>query len=163
MKPRPFLERHARNLTPGRALDLACGTGANAIWLAERGWHVTAVDWSAEALAQLKAAAPQVETRRANLEAHQFKIGEQQWDLIVVSHYLQRDLFPDILRGLKPDGRAILIVHLFEPGHEESRFSVHPGELRKLFAGNRILVYEEGNPEGRATARIVVQPGVQPG
>lgn len=159
MTPRPFVERHAKDLAPGRALDLACGTGTNAIWLAERGWHVTAVDWSAEYLAELRQAAPDVETRLANLEAGEFEIGGRQWDLIVVSHYLQRDLFPKILRGLKPDGRAIVIVHMFEPGHEASQFSVQPGELRHLFAGQRILVYEEGNPQGRATARIVVQPG----
>ena len=160
MTPRPFVELHARDLPPGRALDLACGTGANAVWLAERGWHLTAVDWNADSLAQLKAAAPRVETYVADLETPQFEIGEQQWDLIVVSHYLQRDLFPKILRGLKPHGRAIIIVHMFEPGHEASRFSVHPGELKQLFAGARIIAYEEGNPTGRATARIVVEPGL---
>ncbi len=159
MTPRPFVERHAKDLAPGRALDLACGTGSNAVWLAQRGWHVTAVDWSAESLAQVRHAAPAVETHLANLEAGEFEIGEQQWDLIVVSHYLQRDLFPKILRGLRPEGRAIVIVHMFEPGHETSRFSVQPGELGHLFAGGRILVYEEGNAQGRATARIVVQPG----
>lgn len=160
MSPRPFVERHAKDLAPGRALDLAAGIGANAVWLAERGWQVTAVDWSAESLAQLKAAAPSVETHVANLEKHDFEIGEGQWDLIVVSHYLQRDLFFRVLRGLKPGGRAILIVHMFEPGHEQSRFSVEPGELRNLLAAGRILVYEEGkppgNPQGRATARAVV-------
>ena len=131
-----------------------------AVWLADRGWHVTAVDWNADSLAELRAAAPQVETHLANLEAHEFEIGERQWDLIVVSHYLQRDLFPKIVRGLKPAGRAILIVHMFEPGHETSRFSVHPGELKQFFEGATILSYEEGNSSGRATARIVVQPGI---
>ncbi|MFM2125597.1 MAG: hypothetical protein RL328_2048 [Acidobacteriota bacterium] len=160
MTPRPFVERYAGELPPGRALDLACGTGANAMWLADRGWQVTGVDWNADSLAQLRAAAPQVETHLADLEAHRFDIGEQHWDLIVVSHYLQRDLFPKILRGLKPNGRAIIIVHMFEPGHETSRFSVHPGELRQLFEGARIVAYEEGNPTGRATARIAVEPGI---
>lgn len=157
MTPRPFVEQHARDLKPGRALDLACGSGGNAVWLADLGWDVTAVDRSVESLAALQN--PRIHTITADLEQHEFEIGEQQWDLIVVAHYLQRDLFPMILRGLKPDGRAILIVHMFEPGHEASRFSVHPGELRHLFEGNRILAYEEGNPEGRATARVVVQAG----
>jgi 2-polyprenyl-3-methyl-5-hydroxy-6-metoxy-1,4-benzoquinol methylase len=44
LDPRPFVEEIACKLPPGRALDLACGNGRNAIWLAEQGWDVTAVD-----------------------------------------------------------------------------------------------------------------------
>jgi SAM-dependent methyltransferase len=44
--PNRFLEQEVSGLAPGRALDLACGEGRNAIWLAEQGWHVTAVDFS---------------------------------------------------------------------------------------------------------------------
>lgn len=44
--PNAFVERDLADLPPGRALDLACGEGRNARWLASRGWHVTALDWS---------------------------------------------------------------------------------------------------------------------
>ena len=44
--PNRFLGAEVSDLRPGRALDLACGAGRNAVWLAERGWHVTAVDFS---------------------------------------------------------------------------------------------------------------------
>jgi len=44
--PSRFLVAEVSDLPPGRALDLACGAGRNAVWLAERGWHVTAVDFS---------------------------------------------------------------------------------------------------------------------
>ena len=47
-----FLVEEARDLTPGRALDLGCGEGRNAVWLAERGWDVTAVDFSEVGLAK---------------------------------------------------------------------------------------------------------------
>ncbi len=43
--PNQFIKTEAEGLAPGRALDLGTGEGRNAIWLAERGWHVTAVDW----------------------------------------------------------------------------------------------------------------------
>ena len=44
--PNQFVESELASLPPGRALDLACGEGRNARWLAERGWQVTAIDWS---------------------------------------------------------------------------------------------------------------------
>ncbi|MET7770760.1 class I SAM-dependent methyltransferase [Nocardia sp. NPDC005366] len=54
-KPNPLLVREARDLPPGTALDLGCGEGGDAIWLAERGWRVTAVDISATALGRAAA------------------------------------------------------------------------------------------------------------
>jgi SAM-dependent methyltransferase len=49
-QPNPLLVREVSSLTPGTALDVGCGEGADAIWLARRGWQVTAVDVSATAL-----------------------------------------------------------------------------------------------------------------
>jgi SAM-dependent methyltransferase len=54
-RPNPLLVREAEPLTPGTALDLGCAEGADAIWLAERGWRVTAVDISRTALARAAA------------------------------------------------------------------------------------------------------------
>ncbi|MEO8100652.1 MAG: methyltransferase domain-containing protein [Acidobacteriota bacterium] len=159
--PRLFVEHIARNLVPGRALDLACGAGRNALWLAGLGWQVTAVDSSATAIAALRQANPAIETRVADLEKHEFAIQESAWDLIVVSYYLQRDLFPSILRGLKPGGVAILILHMFEPGHEASRFSVQPGELLRCFTGETVLEYREGKPENDAGGRAVAQIAIR--
>ncbi|MCA2226184.1 class I SAM-dependent methyltransferase [Nonomuraea aurantiaca] len=48
--PNPYLARETSHLTPGTALDAGCGGGAEAIWLASQGWHVTAADISSEAL-----------------------------------------------------------------------------------------------------------------
>jgi len=152
--PSPLLVETARTLKPGRALDLACGKGRNALWLAERGWQVTAVDRSPITI-------PAVETYVADLEKHEFSIAEASWDLIVVCYYLQRDLFEPVKRGLKPGGIALAIVHMFEPGHEQSRFSLHPGELAKYFEGWEILHYREGASSDpnhkRAVAEIVAR------
>lgn len=53
-EPSRFLVAEVEALAPGRALDLACGIGRNAIWLAERGWQVTAIDYSEVALAEAR-------------------------------------------------------------------------------------------------------------
>jgi len=150
--PSPLLVETARTLKPGRALDLACGTGRNAIWLAEHGWKVTAVDRSPITI-------PMVDMHVADLEKHEFTIAEASWDLIVVSLYLQRDLFEPIKRGLKAGGVALVIVLLMEPGREQSRFRVQTGELAKYFEGWEILHYREGHasdPDShRALAELV--------
>ncbi|MEI9811877.1 MAG: methyltransferase domain-containing protein [Acidobacteriota bacterium] len=93
MTPPPFLEEIARDLKPGRALDLACGDGRNAIWLAERSWDVTAVD-RAPTVAHAG-----VEVHVADLEKHEFIVEPGTWDLILMTYYLQRDLFPEIVSG----------------------------------------------------------------
>ena len=56
-KPNRFLVAEVEHLEPGRALDLACGEGQNAIWLATRGWDVTGVDYSEVAIAKARSRA----------------------------------------------------------------------------------------------------------
>jgi len=149
-EPNRFLVAEAATLSPGRALDLACGSGRNAIWLAEHGWKVTAVDRSPVSI-------PAVDTHVTDLEKHAFPIAEASWDLIAVCYYLQRDLFESIKRGVKSGGIALVIVHIFEPGHEQSRFSLHPGELAKYFDGWEILHYYEGKPRDPGHNRAVAE------
>jgi SAM-dependent methyltransferase len=159
--PTPLLTTVAERLEPGRALDLACGAGRNATWLAERGWRVTAVDASEAAIEILRRRAPEVDARVADLERREFAVEEGAWDLIAVCYYLQRDLFAAVKQGLAPGGVAVVIVHLVEPGHEESRFSVQPGELPAYFDGLDIVHQYEGAPRDpehkRAVAELVVR------
>src|SRR6266508_3989501 len=58
-RPNRFLVAEATGLTPGRALDLACGEGRNAVWLAEQGWQVTGVDFSDVGLGKARRLAAQ--------------------------------------------------------------------------------------------------------
>ena len=152
MDPTPLLVETAAKLKPGRALDLACGKGRNSLWLAEHGWQVTAVDRSPVAI-------PGVDTHVADLEKHEFQIVEAAWDLVIVCYYLQRDLFDLVKQGVKLGGVVLAIVHIFEPGHEQSRFSLHPGELATYFKDWEILHYYEGKSRDpdhkRAVAEIV--------
>ena len=159
--PTPLLKDTAQRLPPGRALDLACGAGRNAVWLAEHGWQVTAVDGSPSAIKFLKQQCPALDARVADLEKHEFPIEEGCWDLIAVCYYLQRDLFEPVKQGVKAGGIALVIVHMIEPAHEQSRYSVQPGELANYFGGWDIMHYYEGKPRDpehkRAVAEIVAR------
>ena len=135
----PLVVSTVRELTPGRALDLACGFGRNALWLADQGWHVTAVDISTEAIAALRSD-PRIEARVADLEQCEYSIAPESWDLILMCRYLQRDLFEPAKRGVVPGGIVLAIVLL-----GEGRFRANPGELRSHFGDWEILHYAEGS------------------
>src|SRR5436309_8603643 len=99
-EPHPLVTNFAAELVPGRALDVASGAGRHAIWLAERGWQVTAVDYSRTAMQILRNRARERDIRInsfiADLERHEFHIERESYELILVCNYLQRDLFPSI-------------------------------------------------------------------
>ncbi|MDE3167380.1 MAG: methyltransferase domain-containing protein [Acidobacteriota bacterium] len=145
-------------LAPGRALDLGCGTGTTALYLARLGWRVTAVDAAPEGIARLRRAAPDVDARVADLERGEFAIEAGAFDLICDFYYLQRSLFPSIREGVRPGGAFIGAIHLLEPGRNPD-FSMVPGELRGEFAGWKIAYYSEGGEPGRRrrSARIIAR------
>jgi tellurite methyltransferase len=163
--PDPLVMEIAGGLQPGRALDLACGAGANALWLAEQGWGVTAVDRSPAAieLVRVQAArrAVHVTARVADLEAHEFTIAPDAWDLILMCRYLQRDLFEPSKLGLAPGGVLIVIVLLAVCGKlGKHNFRVEPGELVRCFAGSAgwtILHQREGFTRDHSVSEIVAQ------
>jgi SAM-dependent methyltransferase len=123
--------------TPGRALDLACGSGRHASFLSERGWRVTAVDRDREALAQLAARSPKVEIVEADLELGEYVIEPRAWDLILNTLYYQRNLYAPIREGVRPGG---IFVGVTKTG---GRFASPPGVLREEFAGWELLHYAE--------------------
>ena len=146
---------------PRRALDLACGTGRNALWLAEQGWSVTAVDGSAAAIAMLReraaARALNVDARVANLEKGEFAIERAAWDVVAILYYLQRDLFEPAKRGVAQGGLFIGIVHLGEAGEESAPHRLPPGELARYFAGWELIHYYEGASRDASHQRPVAE------
>jgi tellurite methyltransferase len=164
-QPSPLLVDTASKLPTGNVIDLACGTGRNALWLAEHGWKVTAVDGSATAIEILRERATArhlaIDTRIADLEKHEYAIAPSAWDLIAMCYYLQRDLFEPAKNGVVPGGVVISIVHITEPGEEPTGHRLRPGELGKYFRGWQILHYAEGAPKDpvhkRACAEIVAR------
>jgi tellurite methyltransferase len=157
--PTPLVVETASSLRPGKALDLACGTGRNALWLACQGWDVTAVDGSSSAIEILdKNAAAQglrIDARVADLEEGEYKIEPASWDFIAICYYLQRDLLEPAKRGVVPRGVLLVIVHIAEPGEKPTQFRLRPGELETHFNGWEILHSYEGKPRDTAHARAV--------
>jgi SAM-dependent methyltransferase len=157
----------AEGLVPGRALDLACGPGRHALFLAERGWQVTAVDASRVGIELLEKNARErglsVKARVANLERGEFQIEPEAYDLIGVFYYLQRDLFPGIRAGVRAGGVSIAAIHMVDESPEahpmNEDYLLEPGELRAEFRGWEIIHdYEGPSTEGghrRRTAEIV--------
>ena len=166
-EPHPLIPGFAVKFQPGRALDLACGVGRHAVWLAEHGWQVTAVDSSPAAIEILQQKAHDrgapVQCVLADLERHEFKIERGAYDLIVVVKYLQRDLLGAIRAGVRPGGAVIAVIAMVDddPGVRpmNSEYLMNPGELCGEFRGWQLLHELEGKPEGdpsrRAMAEIV--------
>lgn len=151
-EPSPLLRTAIQKLKPGRALDVACGVGRHAIFLAEHGWQVTAVDSSRVGieilLERARAAKLTIDARIADLERDDFQIPSDTYDLICVFYYLQRDLFPSIRAGVKPGGTVVAAIHLND-GKADAKpanpaFLLEPGELKQLFRDWEITYYREG-------------------
>ncbi|MDP4300571.1 class I SAM-dependent methyltransferase [Leptothrix discophora] len=165
LAPSDWLMRHSRDLAAARrVLDLACGGGRHARWLAAQGHAVTALDRDAEALASLQGIA--TECIEADIEAGPWPLAGRSFDLVVVTNYLWRPLFPAVVASVAPGGR--LIWETFALGQEQhgrpSRpdFLLRPGELLTLAGPElRVGAYEDGlvvgspeHPEAGATRRV---------
>jgi len=167
--PAPLIAKAIERIQPGHALDLACGAGRHALFLAERGWRVTAVDASRVAIEIVRTQAWErgldVDARVADLENHEFEIQPGSFDLICDCYYLQRDLFAAIRGGVRPGGIVIAIIHTVDDGSDvkpmNPDFLLRPGELRRFFAGWEMMHEFEGKPADaqhqRAVAEIVAR------
>jgi SAM-dependent methyltransferase len=164
--PSDWIQRHGSLLpSSGNALDVACGRGRNALWLAARGLSVDAVDRDADAIAALQAAALDrglvVHARVADLESGTPDIPPAAFDVVVVTHYLHRPLFPALIAALKPGG--LLVYETFTRAQaargkpSNPAFLLEPGELRRLVAPLEIVAEREGVFGNSDVASVVVK------
>ena len=116
--PNRFLVAEIADRPPGTALDLACGAGRNAVWLAERGWRVTAVDFSPVALALARdlAASRGVEIDWIEADVVTWAPEGRSWDLVTVL-YLQlpaaerRAALRHAADAVRPGGTLLVVGH----------------------------------------------------
>lgn len=138
--PSQLLDRWISGLAPGRALDLACGTGRNALLLARHGWRVLGVDISPQALriAQHEARRQALTLDLAAVDLQSWPLPRSGFDLVCVFRFLDRALCPGIAAALRPGG--VLIYETFTVaqrsypnGPRDDAFLLQPGELPALF------------------------------
>ncbi|MDC0713209.1 class I SAM-dependent methyltransferase [Stigmatella sp. ncwal1] len=164
-EPSRFLQSLAALLpTTGRALDVAGGSGHDALWLARRGLDVTLVDISEVALARAAAAAREVGvnlwTQQVDLEAEALPPGP--FDVVLCLNFLHRPLFAVLPERLSPGGLFIFAQptrnNLQRHRHPSARFLLEEGELFQWVQGLDAVSYTEGwTEEGTHEARWVAR------
>ena len=183
-RPNQLLVEEISGLKPGRALDLGTGEGRNAVWLAEQGWQVTAVDFSRVALergaAAAKRAGVDVEWVRADLT--EYTPTAEAFDLVVILYLhlppaARHGVLDRANRALRPGGRLLIVGHDLENlsgghgGPQEPSILYTPeriaAELPGLTLARAQTVKRSAHThEGIATAFdslvLAMKPGVQP-
>ena len=152
--------------TAGRAIDLACGRGQNAIWLAQHGWTVDGVDISPEGLNMAHKSAAQSRCSVCWIEADldDWLPPPAAYDLAIVFRFLDRVTIPRIVTtGVRPGGW--LIYETFSAGQLQRpenhignpAFTLTPGELPVLFPGFEVINYHEACLANRTVQRLLAQ------
>ncbi|MCD6527943.1 MAG: methyltransferase domain-containing protein [Desulfuromonas sp.] len=152
-------------LTPAgdSALDLACGLGRNALYLALEGWQVTAVDGSSVAVEHLRNQCSAIDVQQLDLTIKPQQI-TSRYDLVLQFFYFNRQRLHHFMQWVRPGG--IMVVRTFSsagnfPGQgPHPDFTLQPGELLEHFEGWNILCHEEGlepSKKGGSLAGIVAQ------
>jgi SAM-dependent methyltransferase len=142
-----------------RLLDVACGTGRHLRWFAERGCRVTGIDRDMAALEASRGSG--AELIHADIENGPWPLAQRRFDAVVVTNYLWRALFAQIVQSV--DAGGVLIYETFALGNERfgkpsnPDFLLRPGELLGLVQGLRVVAFEDGfaAPPERCVQRIV--------
>jgi SAM-dependent methyltransferase len=166
--PVTLVEEWLPRLPVGRALDVACGAGRNALFLAQAGYQVDAIDISRKGL-NLARQKAENQGLSVNWIEHDLDLPypfDTNYDLIVVMWYVDPGLISRLCDCLAPGGCLICEEHLITDqqviGPTSSKYRVAPGVLREAVSGLEVLLYEESiemNAEGEqvASARVVAK------
>lgn len=158
--PQHFTAHVDRFPTSGTALEVACGTGAGCLWLAERGLDVVGVDVSSVAIDAATEAARRLDlSDRCHFVVADLDDGLPDMppvDLIVCHRFRSPNLYEAMLDRLAAGGMLAIAV-LSEVGSAPGRFRGEPGELRRAFGDNLDVLVDS---EGSGTAVLI---GIKPG
>jgi tellurite methyltransferase len=164
-RPAQFLVDNIELLPRGKALDIAMGSGRNAIYLANNGFEVEGIDISEDAINAARRLAKEnmvnLRAELADLEKD-YQIKPSFYDVIVCFNYLQPSLIPQMKAGLKSAGMIVYETFIIDqPKFGKPRnpdFLLEHNELLNMFRDFRCLRYREGIIENRkAIASLVAQ------
>lgn len=160
-KPVPFLVEQLPRLRKGRALDLAMGEGRNAVYLAEQGFTVDAVDISEKAVRKGTALARSrgVSIHGIVADLDHYRIPPNRYDLICCFFFLARPLFPAMKEGLRPGGaivyQSVTIEELKINPTFPREWCLKQNELLHAFKALRTLYYHESPLQGTTSHSAV--------
>lgn len=149
--PSDWVRRWADLVTAGPVLDVASGAGRHAVFFAERGLEVIAVDREPQMI-------PGVEFVKADIEGGPWPFSGKRFAAIIVTNYLHRPLFTVLQKALAQDG--VLLYETFMVGNEKfgrpsnPAFLLEPGELLRAFASLQPIAFEQGRVERPKPAMI---------
>ena len=146
--PSPWVRRWAALIRPGgRVLDVACGHGRHVRYLSSLGLAVVGVDRDEAALAALGGTGG-TRILVADIEAGSWPFAPGEFDAVVVTNYLHRPLFPDLVGALRSGG--VLIYETFALGNERygrpgnPDFLLRPNELLSRMEPLNVIAFEQG-------------------
>ena len=162
--PNKFLENSLEKIPVGNALELACGSGRDAVYLASLGYDVRAIDHLDDALELGRDLARRYLARPDSVtwvnEDLERPVALGKFDLVTCFYYLNRTILSKASTLLNPGGHLMVetftVVHRQKFGKPKREHLVlHPEELRELAVGLEVLEYEEAWHEERHTARFL--------
>jgi len=165
LEPAQFLVDNIELLPKGRVLDVAMGSGQNAIYLAKMGFDVEGVDISHEAvntaLNWARSAGVSIRVQVADLEGDYY-VEKGVYDVIICFNYLHRSLIPQIKDGLRKGGMVVYETFIVDQAQfgkpKNPDYLLKHNELLNMFRDFRCLYYREGIIEDRkATAGIIAE------
>ena len=170
-EPSPVLCAYEPSIPNGRALDIAAGTGRNAVYLAAVGYDVDALDASREGLATVRERAGERDVADAvttiHADATTYELPTAHYELVTMSFYHTLDRFTDLSASLAPGGYLFVEGHLrsTDPtpsGPRDDRHRFGSNDLLRAGLGLTVLHYDETTAERsgddqRATARLLAR------
>jgi len=162
-EPCEWLKTQSGLLTgEGKALDIAAGEGRNSVFAASLGFEVVSMDISEVALAKAQRLADEknVKITILSTDLDNSSLPENEYDLVLCFNFLERKLFPEIRKTLKPGG--ILFYETFNVDYLKysnfkKKWVLEPNELLKAFNDFRILRYQEVDEDPKAFSSLIAR------
>ena len=152
-EPSPRLKQLSSYLVGGSALELACGLGGNSFYLVQKGYQVTAYDVSPVVIEFIREQAKNQPLIAEVIDLDTWAPVSTQYDLVVMTKFLDRRLFPIIESVTKPGG-LFFMETFYQSAAIRDEYKLLPGELKERFGEWENLFFEQNPSTGLRTILV---------